>query len=159
MAAEAWPSICWTTFTFAPERIANDAAVCRKSCGLRPSSPAAWHAGLNTILRQLLSRRVLPRGEDRFVRLLSPAAFLDGNGKLDRHRHGAGLVGLGRRPGQLAANLCNALDDIQPPTFRVEAAHFERRQLSEPETGKGQAQDREFMWSCRLRQRAYLLGT
>jgi len=39
MAAEACPSIRWTTFTEAPEAMARDAAVCRNSCGVSPSRP------------------------------------------------------------------------------------------------------------------------
>ncbi len=34
IAADAWPSIRCTAFTFAPELIASDAAVWRRSCGV-----------------------------------------------------------------------------------------------------------------------------
>ncbi len=40
MLALAWPSIRCTAFTFAPDPIASDAAVCRNSCGTSLSSPA-----------------------------------------------------------------------------------------------------------------------
>jgi len=39
MVADLCPSICYTTFTFAPDAIASDAAVWRSACGCRPAYP------------------------------------------------------------------------------------------------------------------------
>jgi hypothetical protein len=38
IAALTWPSILCTTFTFAPARIASDAAVCRSACAVTPAA-------------------------------------------------------------------------------------------------------------------------
>jgi hypothetical protein len=45
-----------TGLTVAPEAIASDAALCRRSCGVSPSISVAERAGSHTRRRQLASR-------------------------------------------------------------------------------------------------------
>ena len=62
IAAEAWPNIRWTALTLVPAAIASDAAVWRRSCGVRSRSPAASRAGSKTRVRQFRSRNSPPSG-------------------------------------------------------------------------------------------------
>lgn len=45
IVADLWPSIVWTTLTFAPAAMASDAAVWRSACGVSRSSLSTRRTG------------------------------------------------------------------------------------------------------------------
>src|SRR3954452_21909404 len=105
----------WTALTFAPLATRRLAAVCRRSCGLRFSSPAARAAGSNTRRRKLPERSTAPSGEvsTRSSRLLpSPSGQRRQQHAGDGHR--ALLVGLGGAVLDGVADLGGALGHGEP---------------------------------------------
>jgi hypothetical protein len=136
IVADLWPSICCTTFTFAPDAIASEAAVCLSSCGCSPGRPIAWaaaskpHGGTQPHAERSQPAPQGTRGHPRPYPRRAPQA---------RQRRTAGSAPLAARgPWEfphLAAALhhCHRLRDVGAPTHQVKAAHAQRRQLAPPQ--------------------------
>lgn len=113
MAADLWPSIRWTALAFAPEEIANDAAVWRRSWGVTRGMPGRV-AGLPSDTVDLSVVEVdtathdLALGHHALGRVRNDAAIIDGVFE-DGRQHAVGAPD--RRGGPVVAERCDPVLD------------------------------------------------
>ncbi|WP_246162072.1 hypothetical protein [Aeromicrobium ginsengisoli] len=126
MAADLWPSMRWTALAFAPDEIARDAAVWRRSCGVTRGMPAQFAVGT---------------GEEECLGRLAGARLLEERVEHLDVRHRARFVVLRRTHVDLGADLDGVAFDREAAPGGVDVADAERDHLAPADSGVRENQD------------------
>lgn len=144
MAASLCPSIRCTCWTEAPDAIAREAAVCRRSCGRRPVSPVRLIAPDHPTPPVRAPDHISVGTREHQIARPATGHELDQLGhERARHRNLSRLVVLCRRPHLVAAVLRHRRSHEQPAPQLVDSLYSQRDALTEAEPADAESQDHQ----------------